>query len=76
MKGIIVVFRFVAFSIGAIAIRKTWNWLTEDVDPVPGTKEFAREYRQTYGKYQRLRRKHESYTKSRKRTVQDIDTTD
>ena len=42
---------------------------------VDGTKEFAREYRLTYGKYQRLRRKHESYTKSRKRTVQDIDTT-
>jgi hypothetical protein len=75
MNVIFSIVRFVTYSVGAIAIRKTWNWLTEDVDPVPGTKEFAKEYRETYGKYQRLRRKHESYNKSRKRTVQSNDTT-
>jgi hypothetical protein len=76
MNVIFSIVRFVTYSVGAIAIRKTWNWLTEDVDPVPGTKEFAKEYRETYGKYQRLRRKHESYNESRKRTVQSNDTTD
>ena len=76
MNVIFSIVRFVTYSVGAIAIRKTWNWLTEDVDPVPGTKEFAKEYRKTYGKYQRLRRKHESYNESRKRTVQSNDTTD
>ena len=76
MNVIFSIVRFVTYSVGAIAIRKTWNWLTEDVDPVPGTKEFAREYRETYGKYQRLRRKHESYNQSRKRTIQSNDTTD
>ena len=76
MHGLYSAIRFIAYSIGAIVIRKSWNWLTEDVDPVPGTKEFAKEYRLTYGKYQRLRRKHESYAKNRKRVVQDSDTTD
>lgn len=76
MNVIFSIVRFVTYSVGAIAIRKTWNWLTEDVDPVPGTKEFAKEYRETYGKYQRLRRKHESYNESRKRTVQSNNTTD
>ena len=76
MNVIFSIVRFVTYSVGAIAIRKTWNWLTEDVDPVPGTKEFAKEYRETYGKYQRLRRKHESYNQSRKRTIQSNDTTD
>ena len=75
MHGVFNIIRFIAFGIGSIAIRKTWDWLTEDVDPVPGTKEFAKEYRLTYSKYQRLRRKNESYNQNRKRTVQDSDTT-
>ena len=37
-----------------------------DVDPVPGTKEFAKELRETEIKYKRLRRKYESYRKSNK----------
>ena len=43
--------RYIGYSIGAITIRKAWNWLIEDVDPDPGTKEFAKEYRKIYGKY-------------------------
>lgn len=47
MNGILAVIRFVTYSVGAIAVRRAWTWLTEDVDPTPGTKEFAREYRLT-----------------------------
>ena len=43
MHGLYSAIRFIAYSVGAIVIRKSWNWLTEDVDPVPGTKEFAKE---------------------------------
>ena len=38
MNGIINVVRFVAYSVGGLAVRKAWNWLIEDVDPIPGSK--------------------------------------
>jgi hypothetical protein len=66
MNGILAVIRFVTYSVGAIAVRRAWTWLTEDVDPTPGTKEFAREYRLTKIKYERMRRKYESYYKNDK----------
>ncbi len=40
MNGLYNVIRFITYSIGGIAVRKGWNWLTEDVDPIPGTNEF------------------------------------
>ncbi len=40
MNGIITVIRFITYTVGGIAIRKGWNWLTTDVDPIPGTNEF------------------------------------
>lgn len=66
MNGILGIIRFVTYSVGAIAVRRAWTWLTEDVDPIPGTKEFAREYRLTKHKYERMKKAYESYYKSNK----------
>jgi len=44
MNGIFNVLRFVTYTVGGLAIRKGWNWLIEDVDPIPGSKEFEDEY--------------------------------
>lgn len=68
MNGIFNFVRFITYSIAAVAVRKSWNWLTADVDPIPGTKEFDDEYRQVKEKYIRLTKKkeeHETYRKSR-----------
>ena len=68
MNGIFNFVRFVTYSVAAVAVRKSWNWLTADVDPIPGTKEFDDEYRQVKEKYIRLTKKkeeHEAYRKSR-----------
>ena len=68
MNGLYNVIRFITYTIGGVAIRKGWNWLTADVDPIPGTKEFDDEYRQVRSKYLRLRKQkeeHETYRKSR-----------
>ena len=75
MNGLINFIKFVGFTIGSVVVRKGYNWLTEDVDPVPGTKEFDQEYRQVEIKYKRLRRKYESYIKSNKRIAKDPDHT-
>ncbi len=64
MNGIFNFVRFVTYSIAAVAIRKSWNWLTADVDPIPGTKEFDDEYRQVKEKYIRLTKKKEEYNEA------------
>ena len=66
MNGLISLARFVAFSVAGVAVRKSWNWLTADVDPIPGTKEFDDEYRQIRSKYLRLRKRKEEYETYRK----------
>jgi len=66
MNGIINFVRFIAYSVGAVAVRKSWNWLTTDVDPIPFTKEFDEEYAQTKAKYIRLTKKKEEYEAYRK----------
>ena len=66
MNGIITAIRFVTYTLGGLAIRKAWNWLIEDVDPIPGTKEFDEEYAQTKAKYIRLTKKKEEYEAYRK----------
>ena len=66
--GIINIVRVIAYSVTGLIVRKGWNWLTADVDPIPGTKEFDDEYRQVRSKYLRLRKRkeeHETYRKSR-----------
>ena len=43
MNGVVTFVRFITYSVAGLAIRKGWNWLTADVDPIPGTKEFNKE---------------------------------
>ena len=64
MNGIFNFFRFITYSVAAITVRKSWNWLTADVDPIPGTKEFDDEYRQVKEKYIRLTKKKEEYNEA------------
>jgi len=66
MNGVFAVIRFVTYTLGGLAIRKSWNWLITDVDPIPGTKEFEDEYIQTTIKYHRLTKKKEQYEAYRK----------
>ena len=75
MNGIFNFVRFITYSVAAVAVRKSWNWLTADVDPIPGTKEFDDEYRQVKEKYIRLTKKkeeHETYRKSRWSTNKNL----
>ena len=64
MNGIFNFVRFVTYSLAAVAVRKSWNWLTADVDPIPGTQEFDDEYRQVKEKYIRLTKKKEEYNEA------------
>ena len=61
MNGIFNFVRFITYSIAAVTVRKSWNWLTADVDPIPGTQEFDDEYHQVKEKYNRLRKKKGEY---------------
>ena len=49
-----------------IVTKKSWDWLTKDVDPIPGTKEFAKEYRETQSKLERLNKKYEKHRQHKK----------
>ena len=64
MNGIFNFVRFITYTIAAVTVRKGWNWLTADVDPIPGTKEFDDEYRQVKEKYIRLTKKKEEYNEA------------
>ena len=75
MNAIVNILKFIGFTVGSVVVRKGYNWLTEDVDPVPGTKEFGIEYRKVETRYKRLRRKYESYIESNKRAIKDRNTT-
>ena len=66
MNGIINFVRFITYSVAAVTVRKAWNWLIQDVDPIPGTKEFNQEWLSTRDKYFRLRKRKEQYEKDRK----------
>ena len=61
MNGVINFVRFIAYSVAAVTVRKAWNWLTADVDPIPGTKEFNQEFYTAKAKYDRLRKKKGEY---------------
>ena len=67
MNGIFNFVRFITYTVAAITVRKTWNWLTADVDPIPGTKEFNQEWLETKTKYIRLRKKKEEYDETIRR---------
>ena len=66
-NGIINIIRVVAYSVTGLVVRKGWNWLTADVDPIPGTEEFNRELLDSETKYKRLRKKKEEYNDSSRR---------
>ena len=66
MNGLYSLARFLTYSLAGTVVRKGWNWLTADVDPIPGTKEFDDEYRQIRSKYLRLRKRKEEYEAYRK----------
>lgn len=59
--------RFIAYSAASVTVRKAWNWLTADVDPLPGTQEFDDEYRQIKAKYVHLTKKKEEYNDETKK---------
>ena len=61
MNGIFNFVRFVTYTVTAMTVRKGWNWLTADVDPIPGTKEFNIELLDAKAKYFRLKLKKEEY---------------
>ena len=61
MNGVVTFVRFITYSVAGLAIRKGWNWLTADVDPIPGTKEFNKEFFETEVKYKRLKIKKGEY---------------
>ena len=66
MNLLLNVVRVVSYSVVGLAVRKSSNWLTADVDPIPGTKEFDDEYHQIRSKYLRLRKRKEEYEAYRK----------
>ena len=43
MNGIFNIIRVVAYSFTGLVGRKGWQWLTADVDPIPGAKVFEDE---------------------------------
>ncbi len=47
MNGLFNFARFITYSVSALVIRRSWNWLTADVDPIPGTQQFDDEFYQT-----------------------------
>ena len=64
MNALFNIMKIAAYSIVSMTVRKGWNWLTADVDPIPGTKEFDDEYRQVKEKYVRLTKKKEEYNEA------------
>jgi hypothetical protein len=66
MIPIIQVVKFVTFTVLGIVTKKGWDWLTRDVDPTPGTKEFSKEYRETQNKLERLNKKYDKHRKSKR----------
>ena len=70
MNALFQIIKIASYTVVSMTVRKGWNWLTEDVDPIPGTQEFDDEYRQVKEKYVRLTKKkeeydHETYRKNR-----------
>ena len=61
MNGIFNFVRFITYTVTAMTVKKGRNWLTSDVDPIPGTKEFNKEWLDIQAKYFRLKQKKEVY---------------
>ena len=69
MNALFNIVKRAAYSIVSMTVRKGGNWLTADVDPIPGTQQFDDEFYQTKKKYDRMlkkkRRYDEAYRKGR-----------
>ena len=66
MNALFNIMKIAAYSIVSMTVRKGWNWLTADVDPIPGTKEFNQEYESVKAKYKNMRKQKEEYEAYRK----------
>ena len=66
MNPLFHIVKYLGFTLLGIVTKKSWDWLTKDVDPIPGTKEFAQEYRETQSKLERLNKKYEKYRQHKK----------
>ena len=66
MNPLFHIVKYVGFTLLGIVTKKSWDWLTKDVDPIPGTKEFAKEYRETQSKLERLNKKYEKHRHHKK----------
>ena len=42
MNGIFNFVRFITYTVTAMTVKKGWNWLTSDVDPILGLKNSTR----------------------------------
>ena len=61
MNALFNIMKIAAYSIVSMTVRKGWNWLTADVDPIPGTQQFDDEFYQTKKKYDRMLKKKRRY---------------
>jgi|TARA_R100000734_G_C3296101_1_gene87265 nitric oxide synthase oxygenase domain/subunit len=61
MNFIVNVGKFLVFSVAGMAVRNTWSWLTADIEPSPGTKEFDIELEKTKRRYLYLKQRKEEY---------------
>ena len=66
MNALFNIIKIATYTIVSMTVRKGWNWLTEDVDPIPGTKEFNQEYESVKAKYKHMRKQKEEYETYRK----------
>ena len=66
MNPLFHIVKYVGFTLLGIVTKNSWDWLTKDVDPIPGTKEFAQEYRETQSKLERLNKKYEKHRQHKK----------
>ena len=61
MNFIVNIGKFLVFSVAGMAVRNTWSWLTADIEPSPGTKEFDIELEKTKRRYLYLKQRKEEY---------------
>ena len=66
MNALFQIIKIASYTVVSMTVRKGWNWLTANVDPIPGTKEFNQEYESVKSKYQHMRKQKEEYEAYRK----------
>ena len=64
MKALFNIIKIATYTIVSMTVRKGWNWLTADVDPIPGTQQFDDEFYQTKKKYDRMLKKKRRYNEA------------